>query len=278
MRVTARQSHHRALTLLELLLAIGLIIALLASMFAFLFDIMDTRSRTAELTARQRAATTLIDRLESDLIACITADSQAGAGVRGDESSVTVLTRNVPVHLAQRGGDDPATLADLQQASYTYDLATRQISIRRRVVGDGAAGRDAEAFPLDAQLGKIRFRYHDGNQWRDSFDSAAANQLPAAVEVAVWFQPWPIDLLDDRSFGATEEGTSSPDTGLERLTFDPDANFDEDAYAAISDFDSQDEPVPDRLRIIIVPDALAPEDEDNEAFFANTESEGEEVQ
>ena len=45
----------RAFTLLELLLAIALITSLVAAMFAFMWDMLSTRTRIVEETTRRRA-------------------------------------------------------------------------------------------------------------------------------------------------------------------------------------------------------------------------------
>jgi hypothetical protein len=97
---------------------------------------------------------------------------------------------------------------------------------------------------------KVRFRYHDGDGWSDSFDSLAHNHLPVAVEVAVWYHPWPGDRQTPVSGDAL--GAES-----DRLTFDTTGGFDDAAFARSSDMDSFDEPRPDRFRIITIPDASA---------------------
>jgi prepilin-type N-terminal cleavage/methylation domain-containing protein len=257
----------RGFTLLEMLIALGLIVALFGSMVFFLLDLLAMRTRTRRAVEQQFAATTLIDRIEADLMSCITADAQGGAGVHGDAHSITILSRNVPVQLAAavRAGS-AMVMADLTECVSSFDPSGGEVTIARRVVGDQSGSADDGPFALEGELGEVRFRYHDGRAWRDSFDSLAANRLPAAVEVAIWFhRPQPLALEDP----ATDE-TPTDVAMLERETFDPDSNFDEDAYAAISDMETSAKPPPDRLRVIIVPDGLAEEDEDNEAYFAQS--------
>jgi type II secretory pathway pseudopilin PulG len=268
MQRRAAHPSRRALTLLEVLIALGLIVALLSSMFVFLFSMFDTRQRARDFSAQQRSATTLIDRLETDLMSCITADARAGAGVVGNETSIVVLSRGVPVHLAGRGVSDSAVLADLARTSYSFDAAAQQLSVSRHVIGDRgmASAEVGRSHALEGALGKVQLRYHDGSRWRDSFDSLSAGRLPNAIEVAIWFDPPP--SAESVLLHETDEESGATVEPLERMTFDPGANFDEDAYAAISDMELSQEPPPDRLRVIIIPDALGEEDEDNEAYFA----------
>ncbi|MHC4304305.1 MAG: type II secretion system protein [Planctomycetota bacterium] len=198
----------RAFSLLEVLVAIGLVIALFGSMFAFMFDTLSARRRALGHAGKQRAATTLIERAELDLMSCVVGDRVNGAGVDGD----------------------------------------KQIEARR--LPAGARGTDGTPFaPLGGSVYKVRFRYHDSTAWRDSFDSLLQGTLPAAVEIAVWFHPWPGD-----------ERPEVPESEAEipgRLTFDATAGFDEAEFARESDLELFDEPEPDRIRVIVIPDASA---------------------
>ena len=250
---TIRPAASRAFTLLEVLVSIALIIGLVGVMYGFLFNLLDTRSRVLEASERNRAATILIERLEADLVCCVVGDSSAGAGLAGDETSIRVLTRTVAAGLAQRGRDDPAAFADLQFAEYRFVPGGGEIQASRGVVGDSRSSAQSGSFSLGGSLYKVRFRYHDGSDWRDSFDSSSANSLPQAVEVAIWFYPWPGEETEE-----PESGLAGADEGFlaERLTFDEAAGFDEEAYAEASDLEFFDEPTPDRVRVIIIPDAV----------------------
>ena len=90
-------------------------------------------------------------------------------------------------------------------------------------------------------MARVRFRYHDGTSWTASYDSLRTGRLPAAVEVAVWYDPWPGD------------DAPAPDAAG-REPFDDrfgDA-FDERAFALESDLAPVDDPWPDRVRVIAI--------------------------
>lgn len=249
----------RSFTLLEVLAALGLGVILLGAVFGYLYDLLSTRDRALDMAARQRAVIMLIERLESDLMTCIVGDAKVGAGVQGDETGVRVLTRGVPVSLAERGADDPAVFGDLQRAEYRFDARLGEIQARREPIGAGP-GPATEFSGLGGWIAKVRFRYHDGSAWRESFDSLSAGRLPVAIEVGVWFDPWPEDLLAaDMRPGETGDGTFA-----ERLTFDELAGFDEEAVAATTDLEGLEEPEPDRVRVITIPDAAAGEATDDD--------------
>lgn len=235
----------RAFTLIEVLIAIALALILGATMFAFLHDMLATRARTLEHAARQRAAATLIERLEGDLATCVVGDSRDGAGVRGDALSLSLLTRGVMPQLASRGIEDPASISDLHAVEYRFNEGARAIEARKR-----RAGASSEFVALGNGVAHLRFRYLDGRQWRSDFDSIALNRLPNAVEVCVWFNPWPSDAAasqtpstrnDARDEAAQDAGGRTP-------------SFEEDAVAAMSEMSDDRPPPPDRRRVIVIPD------------------------
>jgi hypothetical protein len=235
-----------------MLIVLALATALLGALFAFFFDMLESRRRALAFTARQRAATLLVERVETDLLTCLVGSGSAGAGVQGDASSLRILSRAVPVQLAERGRDDPAAFGDLLESEVRFDAGRGMLEARRGVPGiDDAAAADWS--PLGGVVYRVRFRYHDGGGWRDQFDSLASDRLPRAVEVAVWFDPWPGEMTDDEPPLPEDESM----TELERLTFDPAAGFDERAFALASDVELFDEPTPDRIRVIVIPDADA---------------------
>lgn len=233
----------RGFTLLEVLISIALILALFGAMFGFLFDMLSTRSRVMELTAQQRAASLLIDRLEADLLTCLVGDSRNGAGVQGDEHSLRLLVRSTAP-----GNEDDAAFSDLQRIEYRFDAASHSLTGSR-----GPARNDAiQPNSFGARLYKVRFRYHDGQAWLNQFDSLQQDRLPVAVEVAVWFDPWPGDEWSDEG----EQIAGAGPGGMERLTFDMGDTFDEREWAMRADRDFRDDPIPDRVRVIAVPDAM----------------------
>jgi hypothetical protein len=241
---------------MEVLLAIALSGALLAAMFAFLWDMLATRDRVLSAAEHRRAAAVLIERLERDLVTCIAGDDVLGAGVAGDDRSLVVLTRDVPVRLAGRGRDDGRILADLERTEYRFSPGAGTLEARRGLALPGARPDRAPYERLGDDIHLVRFRYYDGRAWRDEYDSRADGGLPVAVEVAVWFDAWPgAEIVEPDE----EEDPDDPFAGDlpagGRRTFDAEAGFDESAFAEISDFEDLGEPVPDRVRVILVPDA-----------------------
>jgi prepilin-type N-terminal cleavage/methylation domain-containing protein len=82
-----------------------------------------------------------------------------------------------------RGGEDEETVS----------AGPGVIELRRGVVG--LAGAAQSEFQMLGQAALLRFRYHDGGEWVDQYDSLDARALPRAVEVAIWFTPPAEDAL-----------------------------------------------------------------------------------
>jgi type II secretory pathway component PulJ len=245
----ARSRLRRSFTLLEVLIALALGIALLGSVFTFYFNVLKNRERLLERSDEYRAATTLIDRLEAELAVCVAGHRRRGEGVHGDEHSLTVASRSVAASLAERGMLDPAVFSDLQVTQYRFDASTRRLRLTRWVAGHEDT-RTSET--ITEQLARVRFRYYDGARWRDSFDSIDADALPHAVEIAIWFEPF----SDDQPMDAASESAREAGAPV-REAFNAERGFDEFEFAMRDNRGFDDEPLPDRYRIISIPDAAA---------------------
>lgn len=246
MRVKRNRSR-RSFTLLEVLIALALAIALLGSVFTFYFNVMNTRARLLERSERYRAATTLIDRLEAELMVAVAGAGNLNEGVRGNATTLTVAGRGVAASLAERGTLAPEVFSDLQVTRYQFDERARQLELTRRAAGhDDTSRREV----ISGRIARVRFRYYDGTRWRSEYDSLDADALPHAVEVAIWFE-----LPDDEQADVGVPGIAPIDEPVARNTFDADAGFDEFGFAMRDDRGFEDEPLPDRLRIIRIPDA-----------------------
>lgn len=169
----------RALTLLEVVVAIALVAMLGATVAAFGQSVL---GRAAWLgSARDRLAldAVLFDRLDAALLGTFVGGGPEGAGVLGDTTSITLLTRS-PFADA-----DGTALRDLARVTARWDEQAMTLTLAHEdVLGTTPALRE----PFEGRLRRVRFRYHDGQGWRDEFDSTKAGTLPVLVEVAAWFQ------------------------------------------------------------------------------------------
>lgn len=165
----------RGFTLLEVLLALGILIALLAVMAQFTWSLGQGQRRTLDRLDRQVAIDAVIDRVANALDTG--AASVAGeTGFHGDEHSLHLL-------VAQDRPDH--SLAAALSARRPVDIAFDQ-SQRIITVNDG----------LPLPIGDLRLRYHDGQQWQDTFDSLESGGLPTAVLVEAWIHGGLVDASE----------------------------------------------------------------------------------
>lgn len=272
--------------MLELLVAIGLLSLLAAAVGGFTFVLFDREDRTLALAERTHAAGLLFDRLERDLLTAV-AETPDGPGLVGDERSLTISCRAVLAESANPIADD------LQTTTIRFDQTTRSLTLNRtgRAHSEGendAAGtpddfslddpfgfdpfgldeQDTDLDELSGSIADIRFRYHDGRSWRSSFSSSAG--LPVAIELAVWFGPYAGSGTATNASvdpgAATDDGSdpfsASPQHADSAVPFDP--ATDPDGFGSLfpegaeSGQPSVRSSVPDRIRIIAIPDAAAP--------------------
>ncbi len=228
----------RGLSLFEVVIALALVMLMFSTIFGFLYYTLQARGRVIELTGRRRAITALVENIERDLL---TAVAHAD-GTNGIDDTETILVIHSRAVVARRVADGPdAVLADLERSRYRFLGPFAGIEFSRVAVG---SGEPESRFISGESIGRVRFRYHDGSSWSDQFSSSGG--LPTAIEIAIWYEPDP-DELEDLEDEADDEAPL-----FERETFDANAGFDEDA-AIEQDFGA--EPLPDRVRVIVVPDA-----------------------
>lgn len=248
--LSEKRRARRAFSLIEVLIAIALLLALVASMYGFFFDMLRSRAGAMEYMQQRMAAAAFIKQLDADLMTCVAGDASLGAGVKGSQTQLLVLGRSVAASLAAQEPDNAKVFGDLQFTEYRFDPERPGIDMRRGPAG-GAKGERGEFSRLQGTIHKLRFRYHDGREWRQSFDSAAEGRLPRAVEVSIWFRPTASER--EEAMGFAPEG----EAGLTEQPATRSGAFDERAYARQSDLRDSDEPRPDRLRVFVIADADA---------------------
>jgi type II secretory pathway component PulJ len=166
----------RAFTLIEALLALALTALLAGSIFGFVSSLAENRKQLVAAAHREDGAGVLCEQLEAGLLCAVAGDKSLGGGVKGDATSIHLVSRGVRVPLP---GESPA--GDLMVSEYA--LSGGAVAAKRWELGQTAP----QAEPVVEHVKQLRLRYHNGSSWVDSFDSLASNTLPAAVEVSIWF-------------------------------------------------------------------------------------------
>lgn len=232
----------RGFSLLEVMLAIGIVLLLAGVVYQFLFDLMDSRDRVVEYSDKSRVGVGMIETIERDLMTTLAGGSRFGPGLRGSPTSLTLLSRSVTLPIET---DSQTVLGDMQGVRFEWEKSRGQLRATR---WDVLSGDSAMSEVISDQVQYLQFRYHDGKHWVGSFDSQSAGRLPVAVEVAIWLGSVPTQTEPGPSFGpAARPGGDGPDAA--GFGFDDRAWQDE----------AMDEPElptrePDRVRVMVVPD------------------------
>lgn len=206
------------MTLLEVLLAIGIGAALAAGIGAFLGDLMGGRDRLLTASERFDSGNRMVEAIERALSTTMVAGPGEEPGIDGTQESIVVLCRSVTVPDPARGLLAPG---DLQRLELRYSSESGRVRASSRDASLSAAGTQPQI--IAAGVRRLRLRYHDGGSWRSEFNTISAGRLPAAVEIAIWFE------------GEEQRGVESPEEPAEERPA-PTRR-------------------PDRLRIIAIPDA-----------------------
>lgn len=229
-------------TLLEVMLAIALALALSGGMFAFMNNLMLRRDQAIEYVTQSQASGAIIERLETDLFAALVAAGD-GAGIDGGANRIRVLTRGVTPPML--GDLASVPLGDLQGSEFVFDPSTHELR-----GGRFEAGATPKLETI-ARLDRVRFRYHNGRSWSSSFNSQSAGSLPAAVEIAIWFH------TGEREEPPSELEAMLPEDALADPILDELRAEEAERLAMLDEAqEREDRPMsaPDRLRVIVIPD------------------------
>ena len=175
-----------AFTLFEVLIAIIFLAAISGALVAVVWRTVESRERMSRTVEATTGLSMLLERIETDLFTCLA--GQGESGIAGSADSLLIRSR--AVSLVATEGAPP----DLQGAEYRLSGNTIEA---RRWSGEAATG---SFDPISVGVARLRFRYHDGKNWKESFDSSRAGGLPIAIEVAVWLKgAEPAEAADEPS-------------------------------------------------------------------------------
>ncbi len=231
----------RGVTLLEMLLAIGLITLISALMFAFYDQSLRTRDRGQKAISSAYLAKIVAHQIAEEVRGANGFVTSLGPGVTGTDRILTIQTIVIPDKDVFRRlsiqDKAPPAQCDLRQVQYylAYD-DEEQHSYEDGVEADKPLGlvrreiktfhqvaqfeEDAESVELDLlspELKYVRFRYFDGVEWVDKWDlgqepeGGMGNSLPQAVEITVGYSELPPpDEEEDEEEGEFEDSDLTP--------------------------------------------------------------------
>ncbi len=282
-RERGRADARAGFTLLEVILVLALVIALLAGVAGLSERVLAYRASTRAWIESQNVAEAVISSLERELSTSTIGDPSSGPGVKGDASSIRIVSRGVlgpggdlistelvfraatgevegtrmPGGRGGREPMDPMLAMDAFTGGGEFDPAMQDGGMGEMDPAlMGPDGVPPERLTERAVIGRgvqaIRFLYRDRDEWVESFDSLALGRLPLAVQVEVWF--------GEPEVATNSASTSTANAGSTRAVVTPDGA---DASATATASGATDVAVtypsraPDRVRVIAIPDAAA---------------------
>lgn len=224
----ARGGPRRALTLLEVLIAIALIIMLMTSLFTFYWQMAQTRQKAAEVSARTQLARSLLAQIEAEIRGTVGFDkigfpaAQGEQRLAGERRSLTFLTTALPAKDQFKflgiSDNPPPAKHDLRLISYSLWIDPNNKTEEGEPVVGGIVRTEKRTLnqyivneddPLDIrndlispEMGYLEFRFFDGVEWDTKWDISDGNSLPQLIMVTVGFKSILQDELDSHDLEA----------------------------------------------------------------------------
>ena len=214
--------HPRGMTLVELLLALGLIVLVSAMMFQFYEQTLRSRDRGTQVMTDHKLARTIAGMIAEEIRSANGFVTNLGPGINGDDRTISIQTvalpdkalflqrsikdeplpgecdiRHVQYYLAYDEEDAQYEYSDGRQAAAPMGLVRREIRTLNQPVIDETRSQTVDLDLIAPEMKYIRFRYFDGVDWVDKWDigrdmeGGLGNSLPQAVEITVGYTELP---------------------------------------------------------------------------------------
>jgi type II secretory pathway pseudopilin PulG len=220
-RATNREWRSAGFTLVEVLLAIGIVTAILLVALFFYQQAANMRTQLLAESERLASVRLVMDRLTSDLRTVY--GTVSGGGVSGDAASLRIVRTELP----SRSAWTVDTLervtpvaSDLRRVSYSLGsgrvgtnsivaglVRTEESLVAERpsVMAARRAGASETVIEVEPQTPTNReppteaiqflyFRYWDGDAWLESWSQS---ELPGGIEVSLGAEPLPEEFLPE---------------------------------------------------------------------------------
>ncbi|MFQ5410978.1 MAG: hypothetical protein ACE5EC_01725 [Phycisphaerae bacterium] len=211
----------RGLTLLEVMLAIGLIVLVSSMMFMFYHQSLQIRKHVQKAVSTGYLARTIAHQIAEEIRAANGFLIDAGPGISGTDRLITLQTVRMPDKKLFRKlsikDDPPPAESDIRQVQYylAYDdeetytypdgteadkplgLVRREIKTLHQTALFENRSKSVDLDLISPELKYVRFRYFDGVEWLDKWDignepeGGLGNSLPQAVEITVGYDELP---------------------------------------------------------------------------------------
>lgn len=195
-----------AFTLLEVVLAILIAIAILVAALAFHQQATTLRGQLLEESERLAAVRQVMDRLSADLRVAPVHDQ---IGFTGDSNSLRFVTTGLPLQPGALGSDlkrvnyratfsgegtNVAVSGLLRTEEPAVELIASPLAPALATIAGDTNAPTTATEPLTEAIRFLSFRFWDGTAWLDNWGGGAP---PSGVEVSLGFEPLPADTTLD---------------------------------------------------------------------------------
>ncbi|MDP6045927.1 MAG: hypothetical protein QGH94_03630 [Phycisphaerae bacterium] len=218
-----RTGHYRrcdsGFTLLEVVLAIGLIVGLMGSAIWFTQHIAASREKINAVTQEIVSRRSLMRRITREL-RCAMSMRRLGLGIAGESDYIAFVTTSVPgksVWVDRNVLDQPIPPeTDIQLVTYRQSITEDEEGLEQ-IVGiertcqklldapEAEEGENIQVSLMTDQLKYLRLSYYDGESWTNSW--TADRGLPLAVEVTLGDEP----VYEDETASAEDAEDAEPE-------------------------------------------------------------------
>ena len=219
------KTYRRGLTLLEVLLAMGLMVVVMGVVQMFYVGSLRTADEGESLCRDVVLAQAALRRIAEDIRSCSGFLAAYGPGITGDAHSIALHTVRLPgkvlfedvsirdepppaecditkiQYYVAEDEEETVELEDGTEQPVVYGLVRwQQNTLHQPKVVERADGQfDDEWFDVELwaeEIAYVGFRYFDGVEWVLTWEAGPGNSLPQAVEVTVGFTPVTEEQLD----------------------------------------------------------------------------------
>jgi general secretion pathway protein J len=178
-------------TLLELLLALVIFSIIGTGVYQTLRSGVDAQRHGEESVQVTQIARQVLARMAADLRATYTSQGVYAAGLVGEDQVGQDVDLDRLTFAMAGYTPKPDAVAEFAVAKVEYfiddDPATENVGLQRRItpIVELAVQEESEGEDYAPEVKSLNFRYYDGTNWLDTWDSTADGLLPLAVEVTI---------------------------------------------------------------------------------------------
>ncbi|MFN0135650.1 MAG: type II secretion system protein J [Phycisphaerae bacterium] len=204
------QAPRRAVTLLEVVVALAIIVLMLGVMISFYWQVGEIRNQTARMADRTNLARQVLAKMESEIRGCVGFDKvgfPVEQRITGTRRSISFLTSALPEQklfvFRDESEEPPPGAHDLRQIGYSLWIDQENeteegepivggiIRTEKKTLNQFIVEEDEpEQIRNDlwaAELGYLEFRYFDGVEWDTKWDVTDGNSLPQLIQITIGF-------------------------------------------------------------------------------------------